>query len=100
MRIAFVHTVNFLADRFHGLMQAQHPEADWFHIVNESLLKDLLRGESTATVYRRVVWRVRLAVAGAPGLVVMTSSSTSPAVDIPRQLTPVPILKIDDPMAD
>src|SRR4051794_10551194 len=100
MRIGFVHTVTFLAERFHGLMQAQHPGADWFHIVNESLLKDLFRGENTATVYRRVVAQVMLAVDAAADLVVMTCSSTSPAVDIARKLTTVPIVKIDDPMAD
>jgi Asp/Glu/hydantoin racemase len=100
MRIAFVHTVGFLADRFQALMKAQHPDADCFHIVNESLLKDLFRGENTATVYRRVVAQVMLAVDAGADLVVMTCSSTSPAVDIARALTTVPILKIDDPMAD
>jgi Asp/Glu/hydantoin racemase len=100
MRIGFVHTVTFLAERFHRLMQAQHPGADWFHIVNESLLKDLFRGEEVAAVYRRVVAQVMLAVDGKADLVVMTCSSTSPAVDVARRLTSVPILKIDDPMAD
>ena len=99
MRIAFVHTVNFLVDRFRTAMQAQHPDADCFHILNESLLQDLLRGEDTTTVYRRVVSQVLLAVDAGAGLVVMTCSSTSPAVDIARRVTEVPILKIDDPMA-
>ncbi|MBV8912658.1 MAG: aspartate/glutamate racemase family protein [Acetobacteraceae bacterium] len=100
MRVAFVHTVSFLVDRFRSMMQAQHPGADCFHILNESLLQDLLRGEDTTEVYRRVVAQVLLAVDAGAGLVVMTCSSTSPAVDIARQVTKVPILKIDDPMAE
>ena len=99
MRIAFVHTVNFLVDRFRTMMQAQHPDTDCFHILNESLLQDLLRGADTTSVYRRVVSQVLLAADGGAGLVVMTCSSTSPAVDLARRITAVPILKIDDPMA-
>lgn len=99
MRIAFVHTVGFLVDRFRALMQEQHPDADAYHVLNEGLLQDLLRGQDTVRVYRRVVEQVALAADGGAGLVVVTCSSTSPAVDIARQVVPVPVLKIDDPMA-
>lgn len=99
MRIAFVHTVGFLVDRFQGLMQAQHPDTDCFHVLNEGLLQDLLRGQDTVAVYRRVVEQVVLAADGGADLVVMTCSSTSPAVDIARRIVAVPVLKIDDPMA-
>jgi len=99
MRIAFIHTVGFLVDVFRERATAELPGADCFHILNESLLQDLLRGEDTTTVYRRVVSQVLLAVDAGAGLVVMTCSSTSPAVDIARRVTTAPILKIDDPMA-
>jgi Asp/Glu/hydantoin racemase len=39
-----------------------------------------------------------LAADAQPDLIVVTCSSTSPAVDIARRIVPVPILKIDDPM--
>ena len=99
MRIGFVHTVGFLVDRFRGLMAEQHPKADCFHILNEGLLQDLLRGQDVVRVYRRVVEQVVLEVDGGAELVVVTCSSTSPAVDIARQVVSVPVLKIDDPMA-
>lgn len=82
MRIAFVHTVGFLVDRFRELMQEQHPDADSFHILNEGVLQDLLRGQSGSGVYRRVVEQVALAVDGGAELVTTTCSSISPAVDI------------------
>lgn len=99
MRIGFVHTVGFLVDRFRTLMAEQHPDADAFHVLNEGLLQDLLRGQDVARVYRRVVEQVALVADGGADLVVVTCSSTSPAVDIARQVLSVPVLKIDDPMA-
>lgn len=98
-RIAFVHTVGFLAEEFRKLMRAELPDADYFHILNESLLQDLLRGAPPAQVYRRVTEQVLLAADAQADLVVVTCSSTSPAVDIARCLVSVPVLKIDDPMA-
>jgi len=98
-RIAFVHTVGFLVDDFRARTRADIPEADCFHVLNESLLQDLLRGTPQALAYRRVVAQIVLAAEARPDLIVMTCSSTSPAVDIARGLVPQPILKIDDPMA-
>lgn len=97
-RIAFVHTVGFLVDDFRARMRAEVPAADCFHILNESLLQDLLRGAPQPLVYRRVVDQIVLAAQAQPDLIVVTCSSTSPAVDIARRLVQQPILKIDDPM--
>ena len=60
-RIAFVHTVGFLVEEFRTRMSADIPTADCFHILNESLLQDLLRGAPQALVYRRVVDQIVLA---------------------------------------
>jgi Asp/Glu/hydantoin racemase len=94
-----VHTIPFLVDHFRVEMAAQLPHADCFHILNESLLQDLLRGEDRSSVYRRVVRQVLLAADSGAELIVATCSSTSPAIDIVRQICPVPVLKVDDPMA-
>ncbi len=98
-RIAFIHTVGFLVDDFRARMRAAMPEADCFHLLNESLLQDLLRGAPQAQVYRRVVEQIMLAADARPDLIVVTCSSTSPAVDMARRLVSQPVLKIDDPMA-
>jgi Asp/Glu/hydantoin racemase len=98
-RVAFIHTVSFLVEKFREQMTETLPDVDTFHILNEGLLQDLLRGQSTAEVYRRVVAQIHLAQDTGPDLIVVTCSSTSPAVDIARQISTVPILKVDDPMA-
>jgi Asp/Glu/hydantoin racemase len=99
MRIGFVHTVGFLVEHFRERMRTQLPDVDCFHSLNESLLQDLLRGAPQAEVYRRVVEQIMLVADAQPDLIVVTCSSTSPAVDIARGLVSVPVLKIDDAMA-
>lgn len=99
MRIAFLHTVGFLVERFRTLMRDAHPEVDSFHILNEGLLQDLLRHGASPAITRRIVAQALLAAEAGADLVVFTCSSTSPAVDLARRMTEVPILKIDDPMA-
>jgi Asp/Glu/hydantoin racemase len=98
-RVAFVHTVGFLADEFRKRMREEHPQVDSFHILNESLLQDLLRGVAPVLVHRRVAEQVLLAVDAGADLVVMTCSSTSPGVDVARRMCERTLLKIDDPMA-
>ena len=99
MRIGFVHTIPSLVDYFRVEMAAQLPYADCFQVLNESVLQDLTRGEDRVLVYRRVVRQVMLVADAGADLIVTTCTSTSPAVDIARQICPVPVLKVDDPMA-
>jgi len=97
-RIAFIHTVAMLVDRFRPRFQAELPEADCFHMLDESVLQDLLRGGPSPGITRRVTGLATLAADAGAELIVFTCSSTSPAIDTARQLVSVPILKIDDPM--
>ncbi len=98
-RIGFIHTVGFLVDEFRTRMRTELPDVDCFHVLDESLIQDLLRGRAKADVYRRVTQQVLAAADAGADLIVMTCSSTSPAVDIARQVVDRPVLKIDDPMA-
>lgn len=99
MRIGFVHTVASLVDDFRADMTATHPQIDTFHILNESILQELGRGEPRSQVYRRVVQLLLLAADSGADLIVYTCSGTAPAVDVARPICPVPILKLADPMA-
>jgi Asp/Glu/hydantoin racemase len=97
-RIAFIHTVAMLVERFRPRFQAELPDADCFHMLDESVLQDLLRNGPSAAITRRVTGLATLAADAGAELIVFTCSSTSPAIDTARQLVGVPILKIDDPM--
>lgn len=99
-RLAVLHTVGMLVDRFKGMLAGVVPPGvDVVHMLDESLLRDLMRDGPKPEITRRVVaFATQAADAGAE-LIVFTCSSTSPAIDTARQMVGVPILKIDDPMA-
>lgn len=100
-KVCFFHTVAGLAGRFDELAAEYVPEADHFHIVDESVLNDALdAGELTPAINRRICSQLALAEDAGADLVLDTCSSTSPAVDVARQVVGVPILKIDDPMTE
>ena len=100
-KVGFVHTVVALADRFKHQMAEFFPDVRAFHIVDESLIHDVLEsGELTSSIIRRLSAHVVLAREGGADLIMVTCSSTSPGVDVARKLVDVPVLKIDDPMAE
>lgn len=99
-RLAMLHTVGMLVDRFKGLLADKIPAAvDTVHMLDESLLRDLMRDGQSPSIVRRVVGFATQAADAGADLIVFTCSSTSPAIDVARQVVNVPILKIDDPMA-
>jgi len=97
-RIAFIHTVAMLVERFRPRFQAELPEADCFHMLDESVLQDLIRHGPSSGITRRIVALAQLAADAGAELIVFTCSSTSPAIDSARETVGVPILKIDDPL--
>lgn len=99
--IAFVHTVLSLPPTFAALAEELAPAADVFHIVDESLLGVTRRsGSLSAVTRRRVLGYVESAAEAGADLVVVTCSSIGPAVDASRSFVGVPVLRIDEPMAD
>ena len=99
-RLAVLHTVGMLVERFKGLLAGAVPASvDVVHMLDESLLRDLMREGQTPSIVRRVVSLATQAADSGAGLIVFTCSSTSPAIDVARQVVGVPIMKIDDPMA-
>jgi Asp/Glu/hydantoin racemase len=99
-RLAVLHTVSFLADRFKAMLRERLPAVDAFHMLDESLLQDLLRHGPSPAITRRVVTFATLAADAGANFILFTCSSTSPAVDVARRVIGTPILKIDDPMAE
>ena len=100
-RLALLHTVLFLADMFKELLPDRFPDLDSFHVVDEGLLQDLLRHEGlTPNIVRRISGHACLARDAGADLILFTCTSTAPAVDTARAMVDIPILKIDDPLAE
>ncbi len=100
-QIGLLHTVGFLADMFRKLFDETIPDVKSFHIVDEGILKQLMENDGlTPAIVRRVAIQASLMMEIGVDLILFTCSSTSPAVDTVRKLIDIPIMKIDDPLAD
>jgi Asp/Glu/hydantoin racemase len=101
MAIAFVHTALGLPPVFDALADELLPGVERFHLADESLLGVTRRvGRLTPATSRRVLATIESAVDAGADLVVVTCSSIGAAVEAAQPFVDVPVLRIDQPMAD
>jgi len=98
-RLAVVHTVATLLPLFKQKLAEAYPDLNAFHMLDESLLQDLMRHGQTPGLVARVTAYAQLAEKAGATTILFTCSSTSPAVDTARETVGIPIVKIDDAMA-
>jgi len=99
--IGFIHTVLGLPPTFAALADELVPDAEYFHIVDETLLGNTRKeGRLTPATRRRVLGYIESAAEAGADLVVVTCSSIGPAVDASVGFVDVPVLRIDEAMAD
>jgi Asp/Glu/hydantoin racemase len=100
-RVAFINTVSSLPAVFKSLVNELAPQLDTFSIVDESLLQDTIRsGALSKTTIRRLISYLTLAQEAGADMVMVTCSSIGPAADIGRSMVDIPVLRVDEPMAD
>ena len=86
---------------FEGLCGEFLPEVEYFNIVDEGVLRLVLRdGGVTPPLVRRLCDSIGFAEEVAADFILVARSSTSPTVDFARYMVEVPIYKIDQPMID
>jgi Asp/Glu/hydantoin racemase len=99
-RLTLIHTSAVMIPIFSELCSELLPNVEIVHIVDESLLKDIIRdkhlGKSTA---RRVVGHIISAEQAGADFIMVTCSSIGPAAELGRQLVDVPVMRVDEPMA-
>jgi Asp/Glu/hydantoin racemase len=99
--LALIHTSPTLAPVFAKLCRQFIPEIEIFHVVDESLIQDTIRaGTLRKLTVRRLVDQVASAEAAGADAVLVTCSSIGPAVTLAQQLFDIPVLRIDDAMAE
>ena len=100
-KLGFVHTGVAIADMFKPMIAEHLPGIASFHIVDDSLIQDLLNsGRLLPSILRRFCRQVELAEEAGAELIMVTCSSIAPAVDVARKMVNVPVIKVDDPMAE
>jgi Asp/Glu/hydantoin racemase len=99
--IAYLHTSHVLIPVFSELSRRELPEAEQFHMVDESIIRNTIRAQKlTQTTIRRVLAMVESAHEGGADAVVVTCSSIGPAASLARRLFEFPVIRVDEAMAE
>jgi Asp/Glu/hydantoin racemase len=99
--LALVHTSVTLVPIFQQLCQERLPGVETFNIVDDSLVRTIgRRGSLTPDIARRVASYIQSAENGGATHVLVTCSSIGPAVEAAAPFAAVPVLRVDQPMAD
>lgn len=99
--IAYIHTSHVLIPVFTELSRRELPEAEQFHMVDESLIRNTIRAQKlTHATIRRVLAMVESAHEGGADAVVVTCSSIGPAASLSRRLFEFPVIRVDEAMAE
>jgi Asp/Glu/hydantoin racemase len=99
--LGLIHTSATLVPIFQDLCNKYLPGVKTFNIVDDSLIKNVIAcGELTPTTARRVVNYAGSAEIAGADYILFTCSSIGAAVEAAANLTAVPVLRVDQPMAD
>lgn len=101
--LALIHTSATLVPVFQSLIDKYLIGKDIkvFNIVDDSLIKNTItRNALTPDTSRRVVNYIGSAEAAGADYILVTCSSIGPAVETAAPLTGVPVMRVDQPMAD
>jgi Asp/Glu/hydantoin racemase len=99
--LGLIHTSATLVPVFAELCSKYLPHVKTFNIVDDSLIKNVIScGELTPATARRVVNYAGSAQDAGADYILFTCSSIGAAVEASAALTKVPVLRVDQPMAD
>ncbi|MCJ7544736.1 MAG: aspartate/glutamate racemase family protein [Phycisphaerae bacterium] len=99
-QVALIHTSAMMVPPFKALAEEMLAGVGVFHVVDESLLRDIIRdGRLLPPTARRLVGHVIAAAEAGADAVMVTCSSVGAAVELSRALVTVPVLRVDEPMA-
>ena len=99
--LGLIHTSATLVPVFSQLCKEKLPDVEVFNIADDSLVKGIREaGSLTATIARRVANYLESAELAGADYIMVTCSSIGPAVEAAAKLIGVPVLRVDQPMAD
>lgn len=99
-RLTLIHTSGVMIPVFSELCRELLPDIEAIHMVDEFILKDILKqGCLSKTTARRVVNHILSANRAGTDAILVTCSSIGKATEIGRELVETPVLRVDEPMA-
>jgi Asp/Glu/hydantoin racemase len=100
-KLGLVHTSATLVPVFAQLCKDKLPNVEVFNIVDDSLVKGIREaGSITPQISKRVSDYLKSAESGGADQILVTCSSIGPAVETAAPSIGVPVLRVDQPMAD
>jgi Asp/Glu/hydantoin racemase len=100
-RLGLLHTSATLVPIFEQLCKAKLPDVAVFNLVDDSLIKDVIaHGHLRPQTARRVAQLVAAGEDAGADYILVTCSSIGAAVETAASLASVPVLRVDQPMAD
>jgi len=100
-KLGLIHTSATLVSVFAALCKEKLPGVEVFNIADDSLVKGIREaGSLTAQISRRVAGYLESAELAGADYIMVTCSSIGPAVEAGAKLMGVPVLRVDQPMAD
>jgi Asp/Glu/hydantoin racemase len=99
--LGLVHTSATLVPVFATLCKAKLPALETFNLVDDSLVKGIMAaGRITPQIAQRVAGYLESAEMAGADYILVTCSSIGPAVEAAAKSRSVPVLRVDQPMAD
>ncbi|EHQ30589.1 aspartate/glutamate racemase family protein [Mucilaginibacter paludis] len=99
--LGLIHTSATLIPIFQQLCKEYLPGVTTFNIVDDSLVRNIReRGELTPAISKRVADYVSSAEDSGADYILVTCSSIGAAVEAAAETAKVPVLRVDQPMAD
>jgi Asp/Glu/hydantoin racemase len=99
--LGLIHTSAIHVPGFAQLCKEKIPGVKLFNIVDDSLVSGIAAaGGLTPTIARRVAGYLESAELAGADYILVTCSSIGPAVEAGAKLIGVPVLRVDQPMAD
>lgn len=99
--LALIHTSATLVPVFQQLTKAKLASVETFNIVDDSLVRQIgAKGGITPDISARVAAYIGSAASGGADHILVTCSSIGPAVEAAAPTVRVPVLRVDQPMAD
>jgi Asp/Glu/hydantoin racemase len=100
-QLGLLHTSATLVPVFEQLCKARLGDVEVFNLVDDSLIKDVIRyGQLRPETARRVAQHIAAAEDAGAHYIMVTCSSIGPAVEAAAMRASVPVLRVDQPMAD
>ncbi len=100
IRVFAVHTALAMVEPVTQLFKEHLPDVKLNHIVDDSLIQEVIEfNRVTPAVAKRLVDCYHMAVHARADIIFNTCSSIGEIAQAARKMIPIPLLKIDDPMA-